>query len=212
MPTRLARLLLTAIFLIGHGKPRSIKSEHFIWCKTYRTSDFSGFFQVGYRLDNHSLYIAFTVTDDDFIEDTSANVRWNTQDGLELSLDARHLPFGSGVASFMYSKKLRNTNNAFYDPFAKNATWDIMEVAVVQKGNTRFYEWRIMLGDQMVVGKSVGFDFNVFDKDTDGSFTIRPGARVARNTATQTAWEIVILLPADQKMSTVTGKVAGTRM
>src|SRR5688572_22612685 len=42
-------------------------------------SDFSGFFQLGYRLDNHSLYLAFTVTDDDFLEDTSANVRWNTQ-------------------------------------------------------------------------------------------------------------------------------------
>src|SRR5687768_3869572 len=40
-------------------------------------ADFSGFFQLGYRLDNRSLYIAFTVTDDDFIEDTSQNVRWN---------------------------------------------------------------------------------------------------------------------------------------
>src|SRR5258705_7044549 len=118
-------------------------------------ADFSGFFQVGYRLDNRSLYIAFTVTDDDFIEDTSENVRWNTQDGLELSIDARHLISGSGVASFMYSKKLRNTNNAFYDPFAKNATWDIMEVAMATKGNTRFYEWRIMLGNEFSIGKSV---------------------------------------------------------
>ena len=71
----------------------------------------------------------------------------------------------------MYSKKLRNTNNAFYDPFAKNATWDIMEVAMAIKGNTRFYEWRIMLGDELAVGKSVGFDFHVFDKDGDGSFS-----------------------------------------
>src|SRR4029077_20360203 len=31
-------------------------------------SDFSGFFQLDYRLDNLSLYIAFTVTDNDFIE------------------------------------------------------------------------------------------------------------------------------------------------
>jgi hypothetical protein len=38
-------------------------------------ADFSGFFQLGYRLDNHSLYIAFTITDDDFLEDTSKNVR-----------------------------------------------------------------------------------------------------------------------------------------
>jgi hypothetical protein len=65
----------------------------------------------------------------------------------------------------MYSKKLRNTNNAFYDPFAKNATWDIMEVGFVTKGNTRFYEWLILLADEMTAGKSIGFDFHVFDKD-----------------------------------------------
>jgi hypothetical protein len=57
-------------------------------------ADFSGFFQLGYRLDNHSLYIAFTITDDDYIEDTSKNVRWNTQDALEVSFDARHLLSG----------------------------------------------------------------------------------------------------------------------
>ena len=134
-------------------------------------TDFSGFFQLGYSLGNQSLYLAFTITDDDFIEDTSANVRWNTQDGLELSIDARHLLSGSGVASFMYSKKLRNTNNAFYDPFASAATWDIMEVAMKRQGNKRFYEWRIQLGNEMAIGKSVGFDFHVFDKDNDGSFS-----------------------------------------
>src|SRR5688500_10209284 len=73
-------------------------------------NDFSGFFQVGYRFEDRSLYLAFTITDDDFIEDTSSNVRWNTQDGLELNIDARHLPTVSGVASFMYSQKLRNIN------------------------------------------------------------------------------------------------------
>ena len=110
--------------------------------KPANESDFSGFFQLGYNLANRSLYLAFTITDDDFIEDTTENVRWNTQDALELYLDARHLPSGSGVASFMYSKKLRNTNNAYYDPFAKNAKWNIAEVAMVRKGNTRYYEWR----------------------------------------------------------------------
>src|SRR4030095_3088489 len=116
-------------------------------------ADFSGFFQMGYNLDNRCLYLAFTITDDNFIEDTSANVRWNSQDGLELCIDARHLSSISGVASFMYSKKLRNINKAYYDPFASTASWDKMEVAVVRKGNQRFYEWRIMLDDQLEVGK-----------------------------------------------------------
>ena len=174
-------------------------------------ADFSGFFQLGYRLDNHSLYIAFTVTDDDFIEDTSQNVRWNTQDGLELSIDARHLLRGSGVASFMYSKKLRNTNNAFYDPFAKNATWDIMEVAMVTRGNTRFYEWRIMLGDELAVGKSVGFDFHVFDKDHDGSFSYSAWGKGGFKYVNPKSLGDIIPLAADEKLATVSGTVGWDR-
>ena len=171
-------------------------------------SDFSGFFQLGYRLDNRSLYIAFTITDDDFIEDTSQNVRWNTQDGLELSIDARHLLSGSGVASFMYSKKLRNTNNAFYDPFAKNATWDIMEVAIAARGNTRFYEWRITLGNELVIGKSIGFDFHVFDRDSDGSFSYTAWGKGGSKYMNPNSLGDVILLPANQKLVTVSGHVA----
>jgi Beta-lactamase/Carbohydrate family 9 binding domain-like len=171
-------------------------------------ADFSGFFQLGYRLENHSLYIAFTITDDNFIEDTSSTVRWNTQDGLELSIDARHMLSGSGVASFMYSKKLRNTNNASYDPFAKNAGWDIMEVAMVVRGNTRFYEWRIALGNELVVGKSVGFDFHVFDKDIDGSFSYNAWGKGNAKYMNPNSLGDVILLPANQKMANISGKVS----
>lgn len=170
-------------------------------------SDFSGFFQLGYRLDNRSLYIAFTITDDDFMEDTSENVRWNTQDGLELSIDARHLRTGSGVASFMYSKKLRNTNNAFYDPFAKNATWDIMEVAMITKGKTRFYEWRINLGNEMAEGKSVGIDFIVFDRDQDKSFSFSSWGKGEMKYMNPNSLGDVILSPAETKLATVSGSV-----
>src|SRR5688500_4459338 len=76
--------------------------KHMSDTKPAGDSDFSGFFQLGYRLEDRSLYVAFTITDNDFIEDTSANVRFDSQDGLELCIDARHLASGSGVASFMY--------------------------------------------------------------------------------------------------------------
>ena len=175
--------------------------------KPANEADFSGFFQLGYRLDNRSLYIAFTVTDDHFIEDTSKDVRWNTQDGLELSIDARHLLSGSGVASFMYSKKLRNTNKAFYDPFAKNATWDIMEVSMVTRGNTRFYEWRIILGPELVIGKSIGFDFHVFDKDVDGSFSFTAWGKGGSKYMNPNSLGDIIPIPADEKLANLSGKV-----
>ena len=176
--------------------------------KPVNESDFSGSFRIGYRAEDSSIYVALQVTDDDFIEDTSANVRWNSQDGLELYLDARHLPFGSGVASFMYSKKLRNTNNAYYDPFAKNAKWNIVEVAFVKNGNTRYYEWRINLGDQLAVGKSIGIDFQVFDLDADKSFSFSSWGRGEMKYVNPRSLSDVILMPAGEKLATLSGKVA----
>jgi CubicO group peptidase (beta-lactamase class C family) len=176
--------------------------------KPANDADFSGFFQLGYRLDNRSLYIAFTITDNDFIEDTSASVRWNTQDGLELSIDARHLLTGSGVASFMYSKKLRNTNNAFYDPFAKAANWNIMEVVMIQKGTTRYYEWRIQLDNELAVGKSIGFDFHVFDKDGDGSFSYSAWGKGDMKFMNPNSLGDIIIMPVTAKLGTVSGKLS----
>ena len=174
-------------------------------------SDFSGFFQMGYRLDNLSLYIAFIITDDDFLEDTTENVRFNTQDCLELCLDARHLPTGSGVASFMYSKKLRNTNHAAYDPFASAANWDMMEVVMTRNGNTRIYEWRINLGDQLIVGKSIGLDFLVFDKDRDNSFSFTGWGGGGSKYQLPGSLGDVILLPSKTNMATISGNVAWER-
>lgn len=171
-------------------------------------SDFSGFFQMGYRAEDRSLYVALQVTDDDFIEDTSANVRWDSQDGLELYLDARHLPFGSGVASFMYSKKLRNTNNAYYDPFAKDAKWNIIEVAFVKQGTKRYYEWRIDLGDQFGVGKSIGIDFYVFDLDSDKSFSFNSWGAGEMKYVNPRSLSDVILMPSRGKLTTLSGSIA----
>jgi hypothetical protein len=170
-------------------------------------ADFSGFFQVGYRLSDGSLYIAFTINDQDFIEDTSASVQYNTQDCLELCLDARHLQKGSGVVSFMYSKKLRNMNKAFYDPFANAANWDIMEVAMTRSQGKRYYEWKIKLDKELQVGKSIGFDFMVFDKDNDKSFSFAGwGAGGSKYMIRENLGDVLIL-PANTKFATVNGSL-----
>jgi CubicO group peptidase (beta-lactamase class C family) len=174
-------------------------------------SDFFGFFQVGYRLENRSMYVALTITDDDFIEDTSENVRFNSQDCFELCLDARHLSFGSGVAAFMYSKKLRNLNLSSFDAFAKSATWNIMEVATVRKGNTRYYEWRVNLGGELAVGKSIGLDFQIFDKDADGSFTINSWGLGQSKIRIPGSLGDIVFLPGKQDMSAISGNVQWDR-
>ena len=175
--------------------------------KPQNAEDFSGYFKVGYRAEEKSLYLAFTITDNDFIEDTSANVAYNTQDCLELGLDARHLSFGSGVAGFMYSKKLRNTNHAAFDPFAKAANWEIMEVATTRKGNTRYIEWKIRLDDQLVVGKSIGLDFAVFDKDSSGNFAIHSWGRGDSKYRNAKSLGDIILMPSLSQVGKVSGKL-----
>lgn len=174
-------------------------------------ADYTGFFQIGYRMENKSLYLAITITDDDFMEDSSKDVRWNTQDGLELCLDARHLRVGSGVASFMYSKNLKNTNHAYFDDFARSASWKIMEVVMVQRGNTRFYEWRIALSEQLVPGKSIGIDMNVFDKDADGSLSFASWGRGELKFRNPNSLGDVVLMPAPTTMGSVQGHIRWDR-
>lgn len=176
--------------------------------KAINDADYNGFFQVGYRMEDHSLYLAFTITDDHFIEDTSENVKWDSQDALELYLDARHLPTGSAVASFMYSKKLHTINKSVYDPFTKNASWDMVEVAMTVEGTTRRYEWKIKLGDQLVPGKTIGLDFFVFDRDPDGSFTYASWGKGEAKYVNPKSLTDLILIPAKQQLSTVTGTLA----
>ncbi len=176
--------------------------------KAKDAADFSGYFHVGYRLEDKSLYIALVITDDDFLEDTSANVAWNTQDGIELNIDGSHQWPVSAVSSFMYSKKLRNINRNSFDRFSKNAEWgSTAEVAMTQKGTTRYYEWRIKLNDELQMGKSIGLDFQCFDKDKDNSFTFcswGPGEFKYRNPK---SLGDVIPMPANAALSTISGIV-----
>ena len=80
-----------------------------------------------------------------------------------------------------------------------------------RKGNVRYYEWRIDLGEQLIVGKSVGLDFQFFDKDTDGSFTINSWGKGGSKIRIPGSLGDVVLLPENQKMSTVQGNVSWDR-
>ncbi len=83
MHIRLVLSLLTVICLTGPTDSRKYPiAMDLSDTKPKNEADFSGFFQLGYRLDNHRYTVAFIITDDDFIEDIFENVRWNTQDGL----------------------------------------------------------------------------------------------------------------------------------
>jgi hypothetical protein len=95
--------------------------------KLKSATDLTGHYRVAYNLDNRSLYVALEVTDDDHVVDTTKGRAWNTQDCHELYVDARHLPFGSGVVAYLMSKTFRDINKIVSDPVSAAGSWDNVE-------------------------------------------------------------------------------------
>ena len=57
------------------------------------------------------------------------------------------------------------------------------------------------------VGKSVGFDFHVFDKDGDRSFSFSAWGKGGFKYMNPNSLGDIILLPANEKLATLSGKV-----
>lgn len=136
--------------------------------KPTSADDFSAFFMIGYNPLDKSLYVAIEITDNDYVSDTTKEVSWNTQDGVQLYFDVRHLPEGSGVVSYHYSETRKNIDANKWDVASKGASWNTVEVKMKRNGIKRIYEWKVYIGDALQPGRTIGFDMSVFDKDADG--------------------------------------------
>jgi len=130
--------------------------------------DLSAFFMIGYNPSEKALYVAIEVTDTDYVSDTTKYVRWDTQDAVQLYLDVRHLVEGSGVTSFLFSESYKHSDSNKWDAASGFGGWDKVDVKTKRDGSKRVYEWKIILGDVIQPGRSIGFDMLVFDKDADG--------------------------------------------
>ncbi|CAA9219682.1 MAG: hypothetical protein AVDCRST_MAG56-682 [uncultured Cytophagales bacterium] len=174
--------------------------------KPKSAADFTAHYRVAYDPDNRSVYVGVEVTDDDHVVDTTKSPAWNTQDCHELYVDARHLPFGSGVAAFMLSKTFRDTNKMLSDPVSAAYSWDNIEARTVRQGNLTTYEWRVDLGEHVYPGRSIGLDLNVFDKDNDG-FKVIGWGRGGYKFRTPAHLGDVVLMRANEGLGTLGGKV-----
>ncbi|MEM7368666.1 MAG: serine hydrolase [Bacteroidota bacterium] len=134
-------------------------------------ADIQANFRIGYNLATQSIYVAVEVTDDIFMGNESEEAAWNTQDAHNLYVAANHTPNGSGVISHFYSKDFRRLaegmQHLHWDPLVRSANWENVEVEIRQNKEEIIYEWRIFLGDQLTVGRTIGFDYEVLDKDPE---------------------------------------------
>ena len=162
--------------------------------------DLNAHYRIGFDADEHALYIAVEVTDESTVIDNSPGATWNTQDGCELYIDAEHRKDGSPVAQYA---RYGDGNQAF----GPGAALEDVEVAAVRSGSKRVYEWRVDLGDEFVLGRSLGFDVSVSDKDGDGSFSWAAWGPGTQKIVYPTRCGDVLLLDPKTRFGGVAGKI-----
>lgn len=170
--------------------------------------DLSSTFRVGYNAKENAIYVGVQVVDDTLVIDPKAGQReWDAQDGCEVYIDRLHLRDGSPLAQYT---RYGDSLNAF----GSNDGIEGVDLIVGQDskaGNAqsghRTYEWRIRLAEGVRIGRSVGLDIAILDKDEDGSFTWLTWA-----SGTQKLWSAdrcgdLVFIDRDTPLGTVSGKV-----
>ena len=130
----------------------------------YSDTDYSGSFRIGYDLKQNVILIGVEVTDQSSVKDTTGYSNWNTQDGAEMYLDEMYLKSGSPVTQYSAYGDERLT-------FGAGDTWDRIEMQTQSTPSGRVYEWRVTLESPIEIGRAMGLDLVVTDKDEDDSFS-----------------------------------------
>lgn len=172
--------------------------------------DLAAYFRIGYNLNERALYVAVEVTDDDFVQNPGDS-RWWVHDMQVLYLEPRHRKEPVGVlaleATAYYSKIVEQNLN--WDPYVKNASWNMVECEVIRVDNRTRYEWKIILGDHIAAGRTLGFDYTVFDKDATEGYpdTLGWGSNNGIKHECSQCLGDVLLVPSEAQLATLSGKV-----
>lgn len=126
-------------------------------------------FRAGYDGALGVLYLAVTMADDDYVK-TPDNNHYTSHDFQVLYLDPAHAPGGSGVIAYEvdehHRKIVEQEGLSFYPQVAK-AKWEDVDLTIKRTEGVVTYEWKVKIKEELRSGRVIGFDYAVFDKDTD---------------------------------------------
>lgn len=131
--------------------------------------DALAFWRGGYDAQSGHLYIAVTMVDNDYVK-TPDNSHFSSHDFQVLYLDPAHSPEGAGVIAYEideHHRKIVKQEGLHFYPQVKNASFEQVQLAIAKKNNLITYEWKIQVSGTLSAGRVIGFDYAVFDKDTD---------------------------------------------
>ncbi|MDN5213315.1 serine hydrolase [Fulvivirgaceae bacterium BMA12] len=162
--------------------------------------DLEAYFRVGYNLAQKAIYLAVEVIDQSAVYDTTSQATWNSQDGIELYLDAAHVKSGSAVIQYSQHGDKRLVSGP-------GGSWDPIEMVMLKTDFGRVYEWRINLEQAIEPGKSLGMDVVVMDKDEDKTFSwVAWGKHVHKMNNPDRCGDLV-LLDAGTALAELSGQV-----
>lgn len=174
--------------------------------------DIKAHFRVGFDLKTQMVYMAVETTDDKIVDDKSDEAEWNTHDIHNFYIDPTH-SYASGSISHLVSQDFRRLAEKraaeSWDPRVQAASWDDVQVQIRRDGKQTTYEWSFYLGDEMKIGRSIGFEYEVIDEDPGEEnfpsvLAIGPGTGKGFNPTTMSD---LILLKKDHKLGTLKGKL-----
>ena len=128
------------------------------------TADYDGSFRIAYDKERNEIFIGVEVTDQSIITDTTDYANWNTQDGAELYLDEDHFKTGSPVTQYSAYGEKQLT-------FGAKQNWGNVEMKKQPSNSGRTFEWKISLESPIEIGRAIGLDLVITDKDDDDSFS-----------------------------------------
>ncbi len=124
---------------------------------------------AGYDAQSGYLYVGVTMLDNDYVK-TPDNSHYSSHDFQVLYVDPTHSPQGAGVIAYEVDedhRKIVEQAGLYYYPQVKNASFNQVEYAIARKNKVVIYEWKIKIPDPLTRGRVIGFDYAVFDKDTN---------------------------------------------
>ena len=168
-------------------------------------TDYSGNFRIGYDLKQNVIFIGVEVLDQSGVKDTTDYSNWNTQDGAEMYLDVAHLKSGSPVTQYSVYGDERLT-------FGARDDWEGIEMEKQETTTGRVYEWRVAMENPIEIGRAIGLDLVVTDKDKDDSFSWISWTRGTQKAANPERCGTVVFADPDTKTQLVNAKLDKSKL
>ena len=182
--------------------------------KPENEDDIRGYYIIGYNEALQEVYVGVEMIDDAYVRNEENPAYW-AHDMQVLYIDPQHKSESTGVFALEVNEYFRKIvdQKVNWDPFVLNSSWDMVDVKAKRYDDKTIYEWKIKLDGYIQKGRTIGFDYVVFDKDSkDGnSNTVGWGPDEGIKHECSACLGDVLLISPETKLASISGKVGSDR-